>query len=132
MTAKVDVRYAFLCDDIRREDNGKLIIVGIYDTSVNVRGTPVNLQFSVLLGLDILEIGETDLDVQITADGEVKGGVNGHLEISDKGITHAPIPPIPLLNLKGPCEISVQWRQGKTDEWRTALSIPLYVTPSQT
>lgn len=38
--ADVEFRYAVLCDDVRREDNGKLFVIGMYGGDIRVTAKP--------------------------------------------------------------------------------------------
>jgi hypothetical protein len=44
---RIDVEYAFFCDDVRREDNGKFIFVGVYTQQLSIATFPqlLNLSF---------------------------------------------------------------------------------------
>jgi hypothetical protein len=61
MTAtKIDIDFAFICDEVRREDNGKLLIIGVYTNDIIVMNFPVNLLLAVVVGFNVDEPIETD------------------------------------------------------------------------
>ena len=45
----VKLDYAILCDDIRKEDNGKMMLIGIYSGDILVPTFPSKLPLSMLL-----------------------------------------------------------------------------------
>lgn len=57
---KLIPKYGIICDDVREENNGKSIIIGIYTGDILVKKFPCVLNLSVWLGVNI-EI-EEDLD----------------------------------------------------------------------
>jgi len=53
-----DCRFTILCDDVRREDNGKAIIIGAYLPDVVIPSIPYNFRHMVFLQLcDWEEVG---------------------------------------------------------------------------
>lgn len=44
-----------LCDDIRREDNGKLLIIGAYDQNLGTERMPIQLRLSLWVSVNGLQ-----------------------------------------------------------------------------
>ena len=90
--SKVRLINGFLCDDIRREGNGKLIAIGIY-TSKIVTGTfPGGLVLNALVNAVFYEIGDTTFKIRLTADGEVRSEVVVGATVGRVGPDWIPIP----------------------------------------
>ena len=49
MTIPLEVREVLVCDDIRREENGKAILIGVYVGDILVSAFPANLRLSFWL-----------------------------------------------------------------------------------
>jgi len=66
---------ALLADQIRREDNGKGLIVGVYTGDVLVSSLPASMSFAVWLELEISGADltpELDLEIRLKVTGENK------------------------------------------------------------
>lgn len=53
-----------LCDDIRREDNGKFLIIGAYSSSMTVRQVPSAVYLRVFVEFQAEALGEMRLDFE--------------------------------------------------------------------
>lgn len=49
MTIPLEIREVLVCDDIRREDNGKAILIGVYTGDMVFSNFPVNVRLSFWL-----------------------------------------------------------------------------------
>lgn len=99
------VKSVIFCDQWRREDNGKLILIGVYTGVMNVRKFPFATNMSMLVILGDMdepvtahinlgsEGGATfmELEVEMTPDAE-------YIAMSD---AYVPLPPAPIM-LSGP------------------------------
>ena len=66
---------ALLADQIRREDNGKGMIIGVYTGDVLVSSLPASMSFAVWLELEISGadlMPELDLEIRLKVAGENK------------------------------------------------------------
>ena len=64
------IEYAIVCDDVRREDNGKFIIIGAYGSDIRVSSTPANLRLSLLVAARSETEHRTPVSVRVTQDGK--------------------------------------------------------------
>jgi hypothetical protein len=53
-------RYVVFCDDIRREDSGKMLLIGVYGNAVIYRSLPAEAGLSAWIVLDQLQEGDFD------------------------------------------------------------------------
>jgi hypothetical protein len=79
-----------VCDDIRREDNGKHILVGTYSSEIVFAGLPSAVQLRALIEYQAPTEGEAPLNFEWVVNGTsvalIEGSVNQH-----KRGTHAPM-----------------------------------------
>jgi hypothetical protein len=54
-------RHAILCEDIRKEDNGKLILIGVYLSKVVVPEFPINIFLAEYVELFSDDLGDHDI-----------------------------------------------------------------------
>lgn len=59
------IEYAIVCDDLRREDNGKLIIIGVYAKDIQVQKFPAILPLQFVLAIRSYKKGSISIDVRI-------------------------------------------------------------------
>ena len=64
------IECAIVCDDVRREDNGKFIIIGAYGSDIRVSLTPANLRLSLLVAARSETEHQTLVSVRVTQDGK--------------------------------------------------------------
>ena len=64
------IEYAIVCDDVRREDNGKFIIIGAYGSDIRVSSIPANLRFSLLVAVRSEIEHQTLVSVRVNQDGK--------------------------------------------------------------
>lgn len=123
----VKVDYAILCDDIRQEKNGKLILIGIYSGDILLRDFPSNLLLSMLLH------GKASADCSITI--EIRYRVEfenaepyevfakGEMQIKgteEPNEFYVPLPRVPI-EFSGAGNLSVACRID-SKRWKTLLN----------
>lgn len=64
------IEYAIVCDDVRREDNGKFIIIGAYGSDIRVSSTPAKLRLSLLVAARSETEHKTLFSIRVTQDGK--------------------------------------------------------------
>ena len=64
------IEYAIVCDDVRREDNGKFIIIGAYGSDIQVSSIPANLRLSLLVAVRSEIEHQTLVSVRVNQDGK--------------------------------------------------------------
>jgi len=64
------IEYAIVCDDVRREDNGKFIIIGAYGSDIRVSSSPANLRLSLLVATRSETEHQTLVSIRVTLDGK--------------------------------------------------------------
>ncbi len=66
----IKIDYAIVCDDVRREDNGKFIIIGAYGSDIRVPSTRTKLRLSLLVAARSKTEHQTLIGIRITQDGK--------------------------------------------------------------
>lgn len=54
-----------ICDDVRREDNGKLFIIGMYPTNIGVPTAPHAMAFTVMTTFKAIKNGKATIRLEI-------------------------------------------------------------------
>lgn len=70
------------CDDIRREDNGKALLIGAYTTLV-VQKLPTQLTLSAWIRLTGVDHGKHDITLKFEFPGGESFAVDGKAEVND-------------------------------------------------
>ena len=68
----LDVKAAVLCDDVRKEANGKDIIIGAYTGQITVGGFPAHFPFSLWLILSMKQMGKFKLEIEIRGTSDAR------------------------------------------------------------
>jgi hypothetical protein len=99
MTLPFKLDYAVVCDHIRREDSGKLILIGVYGSSVLVTRVPLTLSFALAVRMIPKELGAKELEFRVTVDGEevAKGEIAVTFEDIEAGFIGLPAVPVPII-----------------------------------
>ena len=125
MKGALKVDLALICDDVRREDNGKLIIIGVYNRNIQVPKLPATLILSSVVRLVATEATDIDVEFQYLMAGEPKASTKGHLKVTEAGPSLLNLPPLPIVDIRSECDLEFQWRFGPDDTWETIYSIPV-------
>jgi uncharacterized protein DUF6941 len=121
--SQFQVLHALLCDDVRREFNGKMILIGVYSGDVVVASLPATLVFT--LWISALVPRTTTIEFRVL------GHQNQQiLPDHTQQITAPPNPERPvdltvggiLLNLQAEGKITFQWRVKGANRWEPLLT----------
>jgi hypothetical protein len=124
----VEFAYTAVCEDVRREDSGKLILIGVYGHNINVTEVPANLVLSLVLFLRIKERTAFDFRLKAEFDGRALAEGQGRMELLEEGDGVFVIPNIFLPNIDKSGDINFMIQQGDA-EWQTVRSIPFNYRP---
>ncbi|WP_293962091.1 hypothetical protein [Sneathiella sp.] len=70
MPDDMDISFVVPCDDIRREDNGKLIAIGLYGENLTIRKAPLQMPMSFIIWANANEISDYEADIEIFLEPE--------------------------------------------------------------
>lgn len=94
---------AIFCDDIRREDNGKIFMIGVYPTNITL-ALPATLPLAVWVRFTGAKEGKNKIAFRIELPGETGIEGNGELLVNENSASGSIALP------KLPCKLS---REGK-------------------
>jgi len=77
MDRPLEITFAIVCDDVRREDNGKLIFIGVYGDNIGLPEIPASLALCLVLFIETQE--------EFSAQGTLRA------MLDDKILSQAPI-----------------------------------------
>jgi hypothetical protein len=88
MSLAIDIREVLFCDDIRREDNGKALLIGVYHGDMIVSNLPANLRLSFWLQGRAKASGESSVQfrLQLVHEGEESTDDLATLDASASGL----------------------------------------------
>jgi len=61
----VEIKYVLVCDDVRREDNGKEILIGVYSSDIQTTVFPSNLALVFWMELVTKKPGRHRIDIRV-------------------------------------------------------------------
>jgi len=76
------IEYAIVCDDVRREDNGKLIIIGAYASDILIPSRSANLRLTILVAVRSETEHQSLVKIRVMQDGKQIFEMKEELEIS--------------------------------------------------
>jgi hypothetical protein len=124
MAGGIEVGDGFVCDEVRREDNGKLILIGVYSSNIVVRELPAALVLSLVMNLKAQVPVDVAMEFRVTLNGEKIRRGKGHVKLPPSGAHWIILPHIVLdkLQSEGVLAFDVQM---ETQEWKNVCSLPL-------
>ncbi len=118
------VRSTTICDQVRTEQGGKNIIIGVYKYDIVVPSFPCGLPLTLWLQLDANKNGAYDVEFRATKDRHLIAQVTGTIEIKDHTRTlETPLPPM-VLQLAAPGTVVFQFRE-KGKRWSTMRKVEI-------
>ena len=95
MSDAVKIETALICDEVRKEDNGKLIIVGLYATNIRFTVLPAAGVFTFLVIAQALKTGDHDVQFRVKlADTVLYESKGGQIHARQPGRVLVPLPNI--------------------------------------
>jgi hypothetical protein len=67
-----EILNAIVCDDARREDNGKAILIGVYTGSILASKFPTQMQLAVWIEHQVTRIGTYQFSLRVLLDDEIE------------------------------------------------------------
>lgn len=128
---KLSIKYAVICDDIRREDNGKQILIGVYSEDIIVSSFPAQLNLAMWLQCKAENSGEVNFDFRALRDGNdeiFKGSAKIQVPTADKLLSIAVTPLIVQIISPGTLTFQVRQHQGR---WQTVKKMGVGASPKK-
>jgi len=88
----VEANYCILCDDVREENNGKGLFVGVYTGTVESRQDPFEGRFACAIQLQVNALGSFPLVFTTYFNGEERDTFGGDFHAEETGTSFITIP----------------------------------------
>jgi Family of unknown function (DUF6941) len=117
-------RFGIFCDQVRREDNGKLLMIGVYGHNIGVQKFPVQMGLSLVICLQSHSPADNlPMQVKVTFNGKEIFDGRGTLNVQKAGSELIVLPNIRLSTAEaGDMEAKIKLGNGK---WNTMAAISL-------
>ena len=127
-TPLIKFHHAILCDDVRKEDSGKLIFIGVYGPSIKVEKLPATLAFRAVIPVSIKEAFEISFEFRVKNGRKKIFAARATARTETPGDSFILVPQFILEHLDHPdvLNFSVRLDEGK---WQTIHSISFKTTP---
>ena len=123
------IHNAIICDQVRKEDTGKHLLLGVYPVDVLVRDFPATIALVLWMQLYVDRNGEYEVEFRTQNDkksiSRTKATMNvkNHLHPVTIALPSAPI------EIDGECTLSFQIRE-KNKRWKTVKEVPVKKRPN--
>ncbi|MGB6451479.1 MAG: hypothetical protein WBE92_12070 [Steroidobacteraceae bacterium] len=134
MNASLDIRAAIMCDEVRREDNGKGLYIGVYAGDVVVKEFPAILRLTCVLLGQPKRSTEREIELKLTYDENTTDPKS----LSAKADLDATPPdnveevqlilPNAVLTFREPTTITLSVKDG--EQWRPIMKKKVLLAPS--
>lgn len=121
---------AILCDEVRREDNGKQFVIGVYGSEVFVSAFPLAIQFCLLIRLSFSGAGKHSIKLKIETGGEGKQELGAEMETIKASKEWLAVPLQPMI-FDSASTILV-FCESPNRKWKKLLSVPILLGPKTT
>ena len=126
-TKNFQVINALICDDVRKEANGKDILIGVYSGNISVKKVPANIMLSAWINLQIEEPGEFNFEVRVI-DPSGRTIVDGKIGLKAKEKHDTASISLPKFSIMaqsmGKLKVQIRKRGGR---WQTIISKDLVI-----
>lgn len=121
---QLEVKHVIVCDDIRREDNGKEILIGVYSGGIVVPSFPAPLALSFWMQFSASEAAE-NIPVEFRVVGENEdvqfARMSAGMRVGKAGLGSIGLGAVPVM-LQIPTTLRLQMKQYDSD-WKTVYEI---------
>jgi hypothetical protein len=120
---KIKIRQVVVCDDIRREINGKEILIGVYNAGIVVPNFPTAMALSFWIQFTSDSPADNlPLDIRLMGDGDLQFiHLQAGIKVDRVGLGSIGIGPLPVM-LQVPTNLRLQIKQSGSD-WETVEEI---------
>jgi hypothetical protein len=122
------LRFGFICDDVRREDNGKLLFIGTYGSQILVPSFPATIVVALVASWEVTETVDVAASFQVLLKGNKIQGGSGRLRASGSGNHFFPLKNL-LIEAQEAGDLDFQIRLGDGD-WQSACVQPIAIKAS--
>lgn len=125
MTDEIRLCTALVCDDVRREENGKEIIIGLYGQAVVVSALPATIPLCLWARFESSTIGGHEIELSVVRESgeEILHGVSIMLQVRDPSdVSDVSLNGI-MVKQETPGTVRFRWREKGQDQWKDMISV---------
>lgn len=122
---------ALICDDVRREDNGKEILIGVYSGSILIPTIPANIMLTAWINMEVHGPCEFDFEIRVLdpSDRQIAHG-KVHVASSEAhDLSSMALPRFPI-NAEKEGWLKIQSRKNG-GRWRNIIKRRITIAPKQ-
>ena len=123
------IHNAIICDQVRKEDTGKHLLLGVYPADVLVPDFPTPISLVLWMQLYMDRNGKFEFEFRIQKDKESVSHTKGTLIVKDHLHPATITLPPAIIEIDGECTLSFQIRE-KNKRWKTAKELPVKKRPN--
>lgn len=115
---------AIVCDQVRREDNGKEILIGVYSSDILIPLFPATLLLAFWVQVSAQKAGSYDIEFRIKVNGKLAAELSGKTAIKKgSAISSISTPQVPI-EFRSIGTLGVEFRE-KSKRWKTISTLPV-------
>ena len=120
----IRVNYGVVCEDIRREDSGKFMLIGVFGRDIRATAMPATLVLAVLANVTTDAAYSGEIEYRCLIAGKVgTAETKGKLVVNEPGNSVIAFPGLPI-TISTPSDLEFQFRATEED-WQSIVTIPV-------
>ncbi len=123
------IHNAIICDQVRKEDSGKHLLLGVYPIDILVPDFPSTIALVLWMQLYVDRNGAFDVEFRIQKDKKIINRSKATISVKDHLHPATISLPPALIEIDGECTLSFQIRE-KNKRWKTAKELPVKKLPN--
>lgn len=121
---------AIICEDVRVENNGKHILIGVFTTDLVTFGDAPTVVLALWFQAEAFVPGEAELSIRATLSGETVFSAGAEAILPDNvSRVSFTMPGLPII-VKQSGDLKFELRGGGEKRWKTLVSLPVILNPS--
>lgn len=129
MTLPFKVESAVVCDSVRREENGKLLLIGVYGGSILLSEYPAAFALSLALRIRPIQLGAFDLEFRGRLDDDVIVKGDAKIEAKDNDVAFIIMEPLPM-RIEHEGVLRFEMREKKKRKWALLSELQVGMRPT--
>ena len=121
----IEVKSVLICEDIRREDTGKLMLIGVYGRDIGFVRFPAAAAFRLSVRLETDKPIEGTMEFHCFLDDDLRSTTKGQIKIDRAGIAMLNTPPLILEDIESEALLTIKWTTPENDKLEQLFSIPI-------
>ena len=123
------IHNAIICDQVRKEDNGKPLLLGVYPFDALIPDFPGALALTLWTQLIVDKNGKYDVEFRILKDKKTIKSIKAILDVEDHLMPMTVTLALPIIDIEEECTLFFQIRE-KNKRWKTLKELPVKKRPN--